>query len=210
MAAADIFTIKIIGNGGHGAAPHLSNDPILATSQIINLVQSVVSRNVPPLKSAVVTIASIHGGDAFNVIPAEVVLKGTIRTFETEIRDVVIRRLHQILENTAKALGCRAEIDIQSITPAVVNDAAVTARVQQVAKSLFANTAFESQYMTMGSEDMAFVLQKIPGCFCFIGSANKSKNLDAPHHSSKFDIDENIFPSAVGLMAGSIMELVNR
>lgn len=210
MAAADIFTVKIIGKGGHGAVPNLSNDPILAASQVINLLQGIVSRNISPLKSAVITVASIHGGDAFNVIPSIVELKGTIRTFETEIRELVIKRLHQIIENISHALGCDAEIEIKSITPAVNNDPAITSRVQQVASRLLENHQLDFKTITMGSEDMAFVLQIIPGCFLFIGSANKEKSLDAPHHHSKFDFDESILPTAVGLIAKSTMEFLGR
>jgi amidohydrolase len=104
MAAADTFKIKIIGKGGHGAVPNLCNDPILAASQVINLLQGIVSRNVSPLKSAVVTVASIRGGEAFNVIPSEVELSGTIRTFEPEIRDMVIKRFNKIVESVSTAM----------------------------------------------------------------------------------------------------------
>jgi amidohydrolase len=126
MAAADTFNVKIIGKGGHGAAPHLCNDPVLAASQVVNMLQGIVSRNISPLKSTVVTVASIHGGEAFNVIPPDVELKGTIRTFEPEIRAMVIGRFHQIVENVATATGCESQVEIRSITPAVINHPDVT------------------------------------------------------------------------------------
>lgn len=210
MAAADTFTVKIIGSGGHGAVPNLTDDPILAASQVINLLQGIVSRNVSPLKSAVVTVGSIRGGEAFNVIPSEVIMKGTIRTFEPKIRDLVINKFHQIVQNTALAMGCKSEIEVKSITPAVYNDPFIASKVQSVAESMFKEDIIDTQSTTMGSEDMAFFLQQIPGCYIFIGSANKDKHLDAPHHSSKFDFDETILPKAVGLMAGSITELLSR
>ncbi len=143
MAAADSFQIKIIGKGGHGAAPNLCNDPVLAASQVINLLQGIVSRNVSPLKSAVVTVASIHGGDAFNVIPAEVVLKGTIRTFESSIRDLVILKIHQITQDVTRALDCISIIEITPITPTLVNHPDITIRVQQVAKELLSEDQFD-------------------------------------------------------------------
>jgi amidohydrolase len=133
MAAADTFTVKIIGRGGHGAVPDLVADPILAASQVVNSLQSIVSRNVSPMKTAVVTIASIHGGDAFNVIPSEVNLKGTLRSFEPEVRDLMVKRFHEIVENVAHACGCESSITITSITPAVYNDPEVTGRVQHIA-----------------------------------------------------------------------------
>src|SRR4030043_934643 len=167
MAAADTFTVKIIGKGGHGAVPNLSNDPILAASQVINLLQGIISRNVSPLKSAVVTVASIRGGEAFNVIPSEVEFKGTIRTFEPAIRDLVIKRFHQIVENVSSAMECESKIDIRLITPAVINHPDITNRVQQVAGSLLANDQLDFKTITMGSEDMAFLIQQIPGCYFF-------------------------------------------
>ena len=210
MAAADTFYVRIIGKGGHGAVPNLCNDPILAASQLINSLQSIVSRNVSPLKSAVVTVASIHGGDAFNVIPSEVEMKGTIRTFETVIRDRVILRLQQIVENVSLAMDCESRVEIKSITPALVNHPEITTHVQQVASKLLSDDQLDFHTVTMGSEDMAYVLQQIPGCYFFIGSANKEKNLDASHHHAKFDFDESILPKAAGLMVASAMGFLEK
>ncbi len=210
MAAADTFTIRIIGKGGHGAVPNLCNDPILAASQVINSLQSIVSRNVSPLQSVVVSVASIHGGEAFNVIPSEVEMKGTIRTFETTVRDRVIIRVQQIVENVTRAFECESKVEIRSITPAVLNHPKITLRVQQVASRLLPNDQLDFNSVTMGSEDMAYVLQQIPGCYFFIGSANKEKNLNASHHHAKFDFDESILPKAAGLMAASAMDFLER
>lgn len=112
MSASDRFTVKIIGKGGHGAAPHLTIDPEVAGAQVISAVQSIVSRNVPPLKSAVVTVTSMEGGEALNVIPETVELKGTIRSFDPEVRDLVLERFNQIIEGVSQALGCRAEVEV--------------------------------------------------------------------------------------------------
>lgn len=210
MAAADTLYVKIIGKGGHGAVPDLCNDPVLAAAQVINLLQGIVSRNVSPLKSAVVTVASIHGGEAFNVIPSVVELKGTIRSFEPTIRDLMINKMHQIVENVTHALDCESKIEIKSITPALFNHPDITNRVQQVASKLFDNDQLDFKYVTMGSEDMAYVLQQIPGCFFFIGSANKEMNLDASHHHPKFNFDETILPKAVGLMVASTLEFMDK
>lgn len=208
MAAADTFTVKITGKGGHGAGPHLTIDPVVAASQVISALQTIVSRNINPLKTAVVTVASIHAGDAFNVIPAEVELKGTLRTFETEVRDVVVRRFTELVNNISLAMGCQAEIEIKSITPAVVNDPAITSRVQQVFQHMLPTDTLDFQTTTMGAEDMAFILQEIPGCYYFIGSANPARHLDAPHHNSRFDIDEFILSKAAGLMVASALEFL--
>jgi amidohydrolase len=210
MAAADTFSVRIIGKGGHGAVPNLTSDPIIAAAQFINALQSIVSRNISPLKTAVVSVGAIHGGDAFNVIPASVELKGTLRTFEPEVRDTVVRRFNEIAVSVVLGMGCQAEMDIQSITPAVVNDPIITKQVQQVAEELLPQDELDFQSTTMGAEDMAFILNKVPGCYFFVGSANKEQKLDAPHHSSHFDFDETILPKATGLMVASVMELLGK
>ncbi len=210
MAAADTFTVEIIGRGGHGAVPDLVADTIVAAAQVINALQSIVSRNVSPLKTAVVTVGSIHGGDAFNVIPSKVLLKGTLRSFELEVRDLMVKRFHEIVENVTHACGCESTIEITSITPAVYNDPEITSRVQQIANELLPKYQLDTKSMTMGAEDMAFVLNQVRGCYIFIGSANKEKGLSSPHHSSKFDFDESILPIAAGLLVASVMEFLGK
>lgn len=208
LAAADTFQVKVTGKGGHGAAPDSTRDPILAAAQIVSSLQSIVSRNISPLQSAVVTVASVHGGDAFNVIPSEVEMKGTLRSFELKVRERIVMRFGQIVDNVAHAMECEAVYDVKSLTPAVVNDPEVTRRVQQVAGELLSQDELDFHTVTMVSEDMAFVMQQIPGCYFFIGSANKGKCLDAPHHSPKFNFDESILPKAAGLMVASAMEFL--
>lgn len=210
MAGAEIFNISITGKGGHGAQPNLAIDPVLASSHIISSLQGIVSRNVPPLKTAVVSVCSIHGGTAFNIIPSSVQLSGTIRTFEEEVRNTVITNFKKIVTSTAEAMGCRADIDLQRLTPPTTNDPAIAEKVQKVARQLLPHSRVEtSNYQTMGSEDFAFILEKIPGCFIFVGSANPSKGLDAPHHNPKFDIDENALPVSVALMTTAIFEMLS-
>jgi amidohydrolase len=209
MAAADTFQINILGKGGHGASPQYTTDPVVAAAQVVNALQTIVARNVSPLQTAVVTVASIHAGDAFNVIPAEAEMKGTLRTFEIPVRDQVIRRFGQIVDGIAHTFSCETRYEIKSIAPAVVNDPAVTSRVQQVVKKLLPQSELDTSAVTMGSEDMAFVQQKIPGCYIFVGSANHAKGLDAPHHSTKFDIDESILPIGAGLMAAAAVDVLN-
>jgi amidohydrolase len=208
MSASDCFQIKLVGKGGHGASPHLTADPIVTGAQIISSIQSIVSRNVPPLKSAVITIGSVRGGDAFNVIPQSVEMKGTIRSFEPDIRSLVIKRLTDCVTHVAQAYNCHAEIEIWQVTPAVVNDPFVTDKVKQVAETLFPACEIDEKEQTMGSEDMAYMMSEIPGCYFFIGSANSEKNLDAPHHHPRFDIDEQALPVAVALMSASIVAIL--
>ncbi len=209
MAGAEIFKIKVIGKGGHGAAPHLSVDPLLAAAQIVSALQGVVARNVPPFKTAVVSVCTIHGGEAFNVIPPAVELTGTIRTFEPEVRKLVLDRFEKTVTSVAEGLGCQAVIDMQQLTPATINQPGTAAHVQAVARRLFPQAEVDSaDYITMGSEDFAFILERVPGCFFFIGSANHEKGLDASHHNPKFDFDESILPQAAALMAATVADFL--
>jgi amidohydrolase len=210
MAGAEIFKVKVIGKGGHGAIPNLAADPILAAAQIVTALQGIVSRNVPPLQTAVVSVCTIHAGETFNVIPPVVELTGTIRTFDVGVRQTVLARFEKTVNAVAEAMGCLAKIDMQRLTPATVNDPRTAARVQAVARRLFAEKDVDtSNNITMGSEDFAFILEKVPGCFFFIGSANPDKGLDAAHHHPKFDIDEAALPRAAALMTAAVMDLLS-
>ena len=208
MAAAETFRAVITGKGGHGAAPHQTHDPIIAASHVVTALQTIVSRNVPPLKSGVVSVTSIQGGTAFNIIPPAVELKGTIRTFTPEVRDMVLERCKEITVGVAESLGCSAEVELDSVTPAVANDPDLVARVSKIASDLFPEAEIDNKAVTMGSEDFAYLIQGVPGCFVFVGSANEEKGLDAPHHHPKFDIDERALESAVALVASAAADLL--
>jgi len=209
MAGAELFKIKVRGKGGHGAVPHLAADPVLAAAQIVAALQSIVARNVPPLQAAVVSVCTIHGGEAFNVIPQAVELAGTIRTFEPEVREKVLERFEVIVYGLAETMGCRAEVELQRLTPAVINQPESAARIAAVARQVFPEATIDSgDYVTMGSEDFAFIMEKAPGCFFFIGSANKEKGLDAGHHHPRFDFDEGALPRGAALMASAVAEFL--
>lgn len=209
MAGAEIFKIKVVGKGGHGAVPHLAVDPILASAQIISALQGIVARNVAPLQTAVVSVCTIHGGETFNVIPPAVEMTGTIRTFEPDVRALVRDRFEMSVRSVAEGMGCHAVIDLQILTPATINHLDTAVRVQEVAKGLFPNSDIDpANYTTMGSEDFAFILEKVPGCFFFIGSANPEKGLDAGHHHPKFDIDESALPRGAALMTAAALDIL--
>lgn len=208
MAASETFKVLITGSGGHGAAPHLAVDPIIAGAQVVGALQSIVSRNVPPLKTAVVSVTTMHGGDIFNVIPGDVELTGTIRTFDPDVRQSVLERFTQVVDGVAASMGCQTRIELQSITPAVVNDPAITASVQKTAASLLPDSEIDTNATTMGSEDMALMMQDIPGCYFFIGSANPDQGLDAAHHNPRFDFDERALVHGAALMAAATIDLL--
>ena len=189
---------------------NLTIDPVLGASHIISALQSIVSRNVSPLQSAVISVTSVHSGEAFNVIPNQATLKGTIRTFEPAVRQLVLERFRQVVEGVALAMGCQVTIEAESITPAVINDPAVTSRVQSVVRNLLPDAHLDEQCSTMGSEDMAFMMQQIPGCYYFIGSANSDKGLNAAHHHPRFDFDEIVMPRAAAIMANAAVEMLEK
>lgn len=209
MAGAEIFKIKVRGKGGHGAAPHQTHDPVLAASQIVTALQSIVARNIAPLQSAVVSVCTIHGGEAFNIIPQQVELSGTIRTFEPEVRAKVLERFEIITYGLAETFGCTAEVELTRLTPAVINKAETAEIVERAARRMFPEAEIDtSSNVTMGSEDMAFMMEEVPGCFFFVGSANKEKKLDASHHHPCFDFDEQALPRAAALMTAAVADLL--
>lgn len=209
MAGAEHFKITVTGKGGHAAIPHQTVDPVLAASQIVSALQSITSRNVPPLGAAVVSVTMFQAGEAFNVIPPEAKLEGTIRTFELSVRENVLRRFKEIVHGLAEALGCTVEVDVKRLTPAMINDEAIARRVGEVARLMLPDLELDtSGHLTMGAEDMAFTLEKVPGCYFFVGSANEAKGLNYGHHHPKFDFDEAALPHAAALMVGAISDFL--
>ena len=209
MAGADIFKIRLYGEGGHGAAPHRAVDPVTASAQVISAIQTIVSRNLSPLESAVVTIASLKAGEAFNVIPQTAEMSGTIRAFDAKVRDRVIERVEQIVEGISRAMGCESDISIQNITPPVVNEDWTTESVDRTAQKMLPSHHIDRAYRSMVSEDMAFIMRQVPGCYFLVGSANPSRHLDYGHHHPRFDFDEDALPWAAGLMAQAALDLLS-
>ncbi len=211
MAGAGIFKISVTGKGGHGASPHLAVDPVLACAQIVSAAQSIVSRNVDPQKAGVLSITTLHAGDTFNVIPQQAEMTGTIRYFDREVRDLIYARLEQVVRGVAEAMGCQASIDIQDLTPAVVNDPQVTQTVRGAAEfTLPGHKIDERGHFTMGAEDFAYFQQKVPGTYFLVGSNDAGRGLNFGHHHPKFDFDEAVLPRAAGLMAASAVELLKQ
>ncbi|HXF84586.1 MAG TPA: amidohydrolase [Anaerolineales bacterium] len=209
FAGAELFTIKLMGKGGHGAAPETTIDPVICAAQIVTALQTIVARNVNPLKPAVVSVTSIHAGTAFNVIPQTAELNGTIRTFDPEIRTMVLHRFEQITRAIAEAMGCTVEITLKQVTPPVINNGDVAKCVLESAQTLFPQTEIDtSPYITMGAEDMGYMQERVPGCYFLIGSANAEKNLNYNHHHPKFDFDEQALINGVALMASAAMNLL--
>ncbi|WKZ49339.1 MAG: amidohydrolase [Anaerolineales bacterium] len=209
MAGAELFSIKLTGKGGHGAAPHTTVDPIVAAAQIVTALQTIASRNVPPLKATVVSVTQIIAGTTFNVIPQTAEVNGTIRNFDLDVRKLALERFKEIVHGIAKSMGCEAEITLKQVTPTVINDEAVTDSVLKSAQKLFPDDDIDtSPYLTMGAEDMGYMQEQIDGCYFMIGSANDEKNLNYGHHHPKFDFDERALVRGAALMASAAADLL--
>ena len=188
LAAVDEFSIEVEGRGGHGAAPHEAADPIVGAARIVEALQTVVSREISPLDSAVVTIASIHGGTAFNVIPSTVKMTGTARSFTEEVGRALPEKMERVVRGAAAAAGVRARLDYRRVNRATVNDRAMAELVIETAVELVGEENVDDHTRTLGGEDMSVFLARVPGCFFFVGSAPAGSH--RPHHSPDFDIDE--------------------
>lgn len=207
MAGADIFEVQIEGKGGHGAIPHETIDPLVAAAQIITALQTIVSRNVSPLDTAVVSVGKLRAGDAFNVIPQYAEFTGTFRTYEPSVRQRVIDRFTAIVKGIAEAQGCTATIAIHRMTPSLINSAEITDQVR-VAIQEFPSLSVEGGFRSMVSEDMAFILEKVPGCFVMVGSMNNERGLNFGHHHPQFDFDEAALPISVAAITAATLKLL--
>ncbi len=207
MASVDGFKVIVRGKGGHGASPHQTIDPVVIASSIVLNLQTIVSRNVNPLKSAVVTVGRIYGGTAFNIVPDAVTLEGTVRAFEPEIRDLIEDRIFAISRRIAEAYGADVEIEYTRMNKATVNDKKLTDLAIKVAKQM---GKWKPQEKTMGGEDFSEYASRIPGVFAFLGVRNEKKGIVYPHHSPKFDVDEDALPIGVAFEASMALEFLKQ
>jgi amidohydrolase len=201
MAAADLIEITVLGRGGHGALPHEAVDAIAVTGQILSALQTIVSRNVDPQETAVLTIGAVHGGTAYNIIAETVVLEGTIRTFSPAVRETVLTRLRVLLDGTTAGMGARYELKVKPVAPAVVNDPGVAEVARAAAVQVVGATSVAWHPPLMVSEDFSEYQRVVPSCYMLLGSGNPVLGLDAPHHSPRFDFDEGVLPLGSALLA---------
>lgn len=207
MASSSIFTLTVEGKGGHGAAPHQAVDPILAAAHIVAALQSIVSRNINPQDSVVVSIGQFMAGSTFNVIPDRAILKGTVRSYNIELHRKSYRRILEMATRMAEAFNCKATMETVAIVAPVVNAPEPTQAVRTAAVEVVGADNID-EHRTMAAEDMGFFLEEVPGCYFFIGSSNKEKGLDYPQHHSKFDIDERAMINGVTIMAKAVAKYV--
>ncbi len=197
LAATDRFRIKILGKGGHGAYPHLSKDPILAAGHLITQIHSIVSRNINPLDRAVLSIGKVNGGTAFNIIPDEVELWGTVRSLSPRVRERLKVRLEQTTQGVARSFDMDYQYEFEDGYPALINDPPMSHLVAAACAQGIGKENVEFINPSMGGEDFAYYLQKVPGSFFRLGCRNEKKGIIHSFHSSLFNIDEDVLPFGV-------------
>jgi amidohydrolase len=204
-AAADSLRLTIQGRGAHGAAPHLGVDPIVVGAEIINALQTIVSRNVDPLERAVITVGALHAGVAPNVIPDTAELRATIRSFTPAVRELLATRIREVCEGIAMAMGATVAIDYRFGYPPLVNDGAMAALVKRAATDVLGAENVHEARPGMGAEDMAYFLNLVPGCFYNVGVRNEERGITWGAHHPKFDLDEDSLGVGVKVMTQVVM-----
>lgn len=199
-AASNPFTIRIKGRGGHGAHPDKTVDPIVAASNVIMSIQTIASREVSPVNPVVITVGSIRGGTAPNVIPDEVTLCGIIRTITNDDRVYVVQRLEEIVSGVCDALRAEGRVVVEEGYPCLYNDEEMVKRVKKIGKKIIGErNVLEEKSPSMGVESFAYFAQERPSVFYYLGTKNKSKGAYEPAHSSGFKIDEEAIPIGVAM-----------
>ncbi len=208
MAGSSTFTLKIVGKGGHAASPDNTIDPVVCAAQIVTAFQSIVSRNVNPLDGAVVSVTRIQAGTAFNIIPQDVEMWGTVRTFNLETRNKVEQRMTEIADGMSRAMGCTADLQIEHNVLPVMNHPEVASRMRGLFQQYVGDDGLNATERTMGSEDVGLFMADIPGMYFFLGAAVPNSDVYYGHHHPRFDFDENALPLGVTLLSAAIADYV--
>jgi len=208
MAAVELFKCEIQAKGGHGAMPHQTIDAVVVSAQIVNALQTIVARNIDPTDSAVVTVGELKAGSAMNVIADRAYLSGTVRYFNSSLKSYMGQRVEEIIAGVCQTHGASYDLNYWSMYPPVINDSRIAELVRSVANEVVETPAgVVPECQTMGSEDMAFFLEQVPGCYFFLGSANPDLGLNYPHHHPRFDFDETALGMGVEMFVRCVEQL---
>jgi len=206
LAAADSFRMLVHGRGGHGALPEDSVDALIVATQIVNAMQTIVSRNVGLLDSALLSVCSLQAGKAFNIIPETAEMLGTIRTYDPEVQAKVHRRVKEVAEHVGGAFGASVQVQIDKIVPVAINDPQVARETRRLAAVLFGADNVEIDYRVAPSDDVAEFLNAAPGCQFILGAALHGY----PHHNARFDIDERSLAFGVAFLSQVAFHYLNQ
>ncbi len=201
MASADHFELTVKGRGGHGAMPHLSVDAVAVAAQIVTTLQSIVSRNIDPLEPAVVTVGALEAGSNHNIIAETAFMKGTARAFSAEVRKRFPEQIRQIAEGVAHGMGAKIDFDWHAYYPPTINDKQSTDFAAEAAAEILGADGVHEATPSMGAEDMSYFLENVPGSYFFLYAGNAEKNITAPLHNPRFDIDEDALALGVAIFA---------
>ena len=209
FASVDEFTVRIKGRGGHAAHPESLVDPILVAGQAVNALHHIVGRNVGAHDSAVLSIGMIRGGTAFNIIPDEVELKGTVRAFDDGTRDRVMGRIEEVLTGITAAAEAAYEFEDIYQSPVVMNDAEISAVVRRAAERAIGEKNVIECEPTMGGDDQAYFQKEVPGCYFIVGGGDEEAGY-GPHHSATFGFDERALEVGLRVMTEAALEYLGR
>ncbi len=205
MANVDSIKLTVRGRGGHGSQPEKAIDSVMAACQIVNTLQTIVSREIAPKEAGVLSFGTIHGGFASNIIAPEVILEGTVRSFLPEVRETMINRIEEIAVSLGKALRCDIKFEVIYSCPAVVNNVKMTDFVRQSAGQILGQDKVIEGDAIMGSDDMALFLNEVPGCYFFVGSG-RPDGKSFPHHHPGFDIEEESLVVGTEVMTKAVLD----
>ena len=206
LASMDQIAITIKGKGGHGAMPHQTVDSIVVAGKVVDTIQTIVSREVDPMKPVVVTIGTISGGTAFNIICHTVEMKGTVRCLDAKVRLDMPKRLKRIIAGVTSSMRAKFKLDYIFNYPVLVNDETMNAFVSQAATETIGAKNILATAPAMGSEDMAFFMEQVPGCYFAVGARNEKKGFVNPHHNPRFDFDEDAMSVGTEVMLRSVFK----
>ena len=210
MAAVESFRCTILGKGGHGAMPHQTVDSVVVAAQVVNSLQTIVSRNVSPIDSAVVTVGELHAGTKGNIIADTARMSGTVRYFNPEFEGFIQERLEQIIAGICQINNANYDLEYWGLYPPTINDVGMAELVRSVAEEVVETPlGVVPECQTMGGEDMSYFLQEVPGCYFFLGSANPKKDLAYPHHHPRFDFDETALAMGVEMFVRCVEKYFN-
>lgn len=210
FASADKFVLTVQGKGGHAAMPETTVDPIVVAAYIITALQTLISRETSPFSPAVITIGRVQAGTAFNIIPETAEMQGTMRSFSQEHRQKLIRRITEVANGVASAMGATCEVKFFDGCIPCTNDATMTALVHKVAVETVGADKVDDgeEVMTTGSDDMAYFLKAAPGCYFIVGANNPEKGASYPHHHPRFNVDEDALPIGVEVLTRAALEFL--
>jgi len=208
MASPDNFVITITGSGGHAAIPHETTDSIAIAAQVITNLQHIVARNVDPLASAVVSVTRIAGGTTYNVIPGQVELAGTVRTFDPALRARIPELMQRVVGGTTAANGATFTFEWNADYRPVINDEKASELLRRAVVRALGEGVLVEATPTMGGEDFSAYQQKVPGSFFFIGARNEERGITNPHHHECFDLDERALDSGTRIFVAAAMEML--